>query len=404
MNVKRFIANSIEEAMPLIIEQLGPNAVIVETREIRAAGMKRLFQKKQFEVFAVAHPMQAMEHDLTQTIVRKPFARSSNGSDDLNSQSQMIAGVWSLTDPTLLHPQHNQVSLTESELADEIRRMKQWMMQSTSRKIVEPWPKPFDLLEQHLIAQQVEKTVRSYIIFETRQIYENQPFSELSREQVWQAARLVIRNMMNTLAPTKGDELARVSCFVGQSGVGKTTTLAKIAAMQAVKYRRTVGLITSDAYRISSVDQLRIYANQWNIPMEVVFTPKELPRTLRKLAHCDVIFMDTACQSPHIDDFLTELFRFFGAGEHTPIHLCISLTSEYTEVIPTIEKFLKFGVSRVFYTKEDVSSKVGTIINLAFQYRLYPSFITFGANVPDDIRDFDLETYLDQLLGTSPSN
>src|SRR5690606_1803337 len=124
----------------------------------------------------------------------------------------------------------------------------------------------------------------------------------------------------------------RVTCFIGPTGVGKTTTIAKLAASLLLKERKKVGFITTDTYRIAAVEQLKTYAGILGIPIEVVYTPADLELALERLNTCDVILMDTAGRNYLEKEFVNELEQLLGGAADIQTNLVISLTTKYTDV------------------------------------------------------------------------
>ncbi|MFD2503425.1 DEAD/DEAH box helicase family protein [Paenibacillus septentrionalis] len=191
--------------------------------------------------------------------------------------------------------------------------------------------------------------------------------------------------------------------FVGPTGVGKTTTIAKLAANFSIKEGKKLGLITADTYRIAAVEQLlRTYANILNIPLEVVFSPLELERALTSLEHTELILMDTAGRNFKSDLHVSEVNSLLPQQEQSESVLVLSLTSRTADMRIIAEKFSKYGIRKVVFTKLDETSVYGAIFNMVLMFGLTPLFITSGQNVPDDISPFHTEKYIELLLGEPP--
>ncbi len=173
--------------------------------------------------------------------------------------------------------------------------------------------------------------------------------------------------------------------LVGPTGVGKTTTIAKLAAAYKLRHGKEVGLITSDTYRIAAVDQLRTYANIIGLPLKVVMTPREMASACGELASCDVILIDTAGRSQHDANRLGELAEFIEACSPDETHLVLSATMAEPVLMKAAERFGALGPTRIIFSKLDEAVQFGSLINLMHGSRLKVSYVTTGQEVPDQI-------------------
>lgn len=177
----------------------------------------------------------------------------------------------------------------------------------------------------------------------------------------------------------------RVICLVGPTGVGKTTTVAKLAATCKLRHARRVGLITSDTYRIAAVEQLRTYAGIIGLPIKVVTSPEEMTRAIAELAAMDVVIVDTAGRSQHDARRLDELKAFIAAAAPDETHLVLASTVGETVLQRTADRFKPLGPDRCILTKLDEAVCTGQIAGLTGRIGLPLSFVTVGQEVPDDI-------------------
>ena len=187
-------------------------------------------------------------------------------------------------------------------------------------------------------------------------------------------------------------------CFVGPTGVGKTTTIAKLAGDILLNERKSVGLITSDTYRIAAVEQFRTYADILNIPFEVVQSPDDLEQALARLSSCDVILMDTAGRNYQQYSYITQLEQLL-SGQEISIHLVLSLTHRYSDMKSITDNFQSLGVMEVMMTKLDETTVRGPIFNLMEEYNLPVTVVTTGQNVPDDMVKTTPDFLLNLVMG-----
>jgi flagellar biosynthesis protein FlhF len=188
--------------------------------------------------------------------------------------------------------------------------------------------------------------------------------------------------------------------IAGPTGVGKTTTIAKLAAEQLFKQGRKVGLITSDTYRISAVEQLRTYAAILNIPLEVVQSPGDLQRALFRLESCDLVLMDTAGRNYRNEMLVAELQSLLAKELKSETFLVLSMTSKSRDMKTIAEHFGRYQLDKVIFTKLDETGSYGPLFNVLNDFPLQLSYLTNGQNVPDDLLMASKELLTGMLLGT----
>lgn len=177
----------------------------------------------------------------------------------------------------------------------------------------------------------------------------------------------------------------RVVAFVGPTGVGKTTTIAKLAAHSVLREKKSVGLVTLDTYRIAAVEQLKTYARIIDVPMEVALSPADFPVALERLGRCDLIFVDTAGRSQRDSMKMNDLKSFFARSPVDETHLVLSTTAECAAIKDIFDKFSMYRPERVLLTKLDELPAWGKLLDIARLAPLPVSFLATGQDVPDDI-------------------
>lgn len=177
----------------------------------------------------------------------------------------------------------------------------------------------------------------------------------------------------------------RIIALVGPTGVGKTTTTAKLAAMYALNRGNKVALITMDIFRVGAVEQLKTYSRIMGIPLEVASTPKELEKAVEKHSTCDLIFIDTAGRSHKDKEKLDEMKNFLEDKIPMEVYLCLSATTKDRELEEILNRFRVFQISKVVFTKIDECESVGNMVNLLMKDNLQIAYFTTGQRVPEDI-------------------
>ena len=190
----------------------------------------------------------------------------------------------------------------------------------------------------------------------------------------------------------------RIAALLGTTGVGKTTTLAKVAAKFVLEQKTDVALITADTYRISAVEQLKTYSDILELPLEIVYKPTELASAIERHRDKDLILIDTAGRSQHNDYQMRELEEFLRVNPRIEKHLVISATTKFTDAKHIMSKFAAIEPDKVIFTKVDETASLGMIINLLRDKKFALSYITTGQSVPDDIDPASSDVLANLLL------
>lgn len=225
----------------------------------------------------------------------------------------------------------------------------------------------------------------------------------LADSQSPEARATLLNYLQANMLFTEGIKLnrhgVRIAALLGTTGVGKTTTLAKIAAKFVLENQVSAALITADTYRISAVEQLRTYSDILGLPLEIVYTPAELAKAINKHRSKDLILIDTAGRSQHNDHQMRELHELLTINQRIEKHLVLSVTTKQSDAKAIIEKFSVCEPDKIIFTKTDETDSLGLILNLlAKQQRLGLSYLTNGQSVPDDIVSATPENLVNLML------
>jgi flagellar biosynthesis protein FlhF len=291
--------------------------------------------------------------------------------------------------PAPFAPQDDSARESLQEELAAIRRMVGQVLQATSPAAAAPLM-PEALFRQYLrlLEGQVARELADRVVADVRD--ELSP-AELADESIVRQTLLrhlaaMIPAAPGAAAPARSpDGRPTTIALVGPTGVGKTTTVAKLAATFRLRYGRRVGLITCDTYRIAAVDQLRTYATIIALPLKVVLTPAEMAAACDALADCDVILIDTAGRSPHDAARLDELAAFLAAAAPHQTHLVLSTTASEPALLAAADRFAVARPTHVILTKLDEAVNFGILVNVAQRVRATLSFVTTGQEVPDHI-------------------
>lgn len=293
------------------------------------------------------------------------------------------------------------------QMQDELHAIKSMVGQVLQRQVASnAAPSPmmpqqlFDLYLK-LIAQEVSSELADQIVNDVRSSHSDEELEDV------QTVQCAVRQRLADFIPVAGDALPYapadgrplVIAMVGPTGVGKTTTLAKLAATFKLNHGKLVGLITADTYRIAAVDQLRTYADILGLPMHVALTPAEMKRSIQAMSDRDVILIDTAGRSQRDVNRLSELKRFIAAANPHEVHLVLSSTAGEKVLLQEAQAFSQVGVHKIVLTKLDEAVTFGVLVNAMRQIGKQLSYVTTGQEVPDHIEIGSAERLANLVLG-----
>lgn len=357
MKIKRFYVHDMKEGMLRIREELGPEAVILQSRKVRGGrGLFGFFLPSRLEITAAVDG------------VRSDSRREMAARSDFEVKVQEMLGEL------------------RSNISQLVSRQSMLPSPEKTRPELERW-------QQHLERQDVYPQLLQELM---QEIAENlQEDVQLSAEITGLILQKKLRKRLKT-APEKG---ASIQVFVGPTGVGKTTTLAKLAARYALYQGEKVGIITIDHYRIGAVEQMRTYSDITGLPLEVVMTPKELRRAVERFNGCQRILIDTAGRSALNLAHIQELAGYIQKLPPCEIFLVISATTKWQDLQLISENFQPTAFNRLIFTKLDETNSYGVLLNGCFLTKMPVIYLTNGQSVPDDICLADVEMMSSLILG-----
>lgn len=397
MRVKRYVVDSMPDALQKIRIDLGNDAVILNTKAVKTGGFLGMFSRKQIEVIAAVDAgnvdeAKRLDEPLEEDRPRAAGYRVRTPSAEIEQAAGSAFPKTSSS--TLVAERPTDAVLVELQ---EMKKLMSRMMNTP--QLVEHLHLHPNLKKWH--DRLIEQEVDSEIVFQLMQgVMEAFPdIALIEDEQVTEMIREQLLAYLNDAPQSQMDESKRIIHFVGPTGVGKTTTIAKLAAEYMLKRRKKIGFITSDTYRIAAVEQLRTYASILNIPLEVVSSINDLRKALDRLKDCDMVFMDTAGRNYRNELYVSELNNLLMQNGDSETVLVLSLTSKYSDMVAITENFKQMKLNKVIFTKLDETHAYGAIINLIHRFGLSLSYITNGQNVPEDILLAEADQVANLILG-----
>ncbi|MBN2580284.1 MAG: flagellar biosynthesis protein FlhF [Pirellulales bacterium] len=378
MELRTFRASTMHEALALVRRELGPDAAVLHTREVRSGRLLGILPGRlHIEVTAsrgvhVPSRLPPPDHRETGRFGDEPatYSRPQPATPPRWMQS------LSESPPPPAGAVHDQL--------EELRNLVQDLCRRSRGHGLSEMPEELFHLFTWLIDADVHEDLARELVERVRQEYRG---AELKDPVMLQAriARMIEAELhvSGPIQTTPGRR--RVAALVGPTGVGKTTTIAKLAANFRLKEKRRVGLITVDTYRIAAVEQLRTYAEIIDLPMQVVSTPREMREAVRRMAGLDLVLMDTAGRSPKDEVRLQELKAFLSEAGADEVHLVLSSIGSTRTLEQTAQRFAAVGTTALILTKLDEASSLGSVLPVLRSCKLPLSYLTNGQNVPDDI-------------------
>jgi flagellar biosynthesis protein FlhF len=219
-----------------------------------------------------------------------------------------------------------------------------------------------------------------------------------SRAALIRSAAQAAQELLAPASNMTGMPGKRVVAFVGPTGVGKTTSIAKLAAFLALQKKKKVLLMTLDGYRIGAIEQLRIYAGLMGIPFRFVDHVSDLSRTIEENNQRDYILIDTAGHGPKDMGAMRSLAAFLKNSQKVERHLVLSAATKETDMQKIMGQFEICAPDHLLFTKLDETETPGPILNELVRTRKSFSYYTDGQKVPDDLHSFPRERIIELLL------
>jgi flagellar biosynthesis protein FlhF len=369
MNLRTFQAATMAQALAQVKSSLGSEAVILHTRTFqkhRWLGLRRL---EMVEITAgrgmrvPERPRRTLPTACNRDV--PPRAAAANLLQTPVAQAAVMAGIA------------QEMGALKTMVQDLVQRTRAGSTAEVPEDLVGFY---MSLLENQVVAdlaRDIIKNLQAGL----------RPEHLANKEFVRQKLADQLEKMIPAAGPIHRTKTVgpHVVALVGPTGVGKTTTIAKLAAHLTLREKRRVGLITLDTYRIAAVDQLRKYAEILGAPLRVVANTTDLRQAIASMHDCEYVLVDTAGRSPNDAMKLNELKVLLAAAAPDEVHLVLSTTASQECVELAIHRFAEVRIDRIIFTKLDEAAHLGVVLNVARKLNKSLSYITTGQDVPDDI-------------------
>lgn len=428
MTINKYQGKTREEAIEKAKKELGPNAVVLNVKEIRPKGMLKMFKGSLFEVTVAMEEKEKFETPLS--VVNA----SLKGSDSVKTHD--VIDLAADEEIELPKPQPAAAKAeTETKKAEPVKEnvppIREQKNINNNEDLEQRLENLSNMLEKQFGAEEIRKEERveppqsanpesfQFIKMLYRTLLEND-VNEKYVNQIMDEAEKIMHNgssvdyilsnvyqkMILKFGQPVGIELSgkkpKVLFFIGPTGVGKTTTIAKIASKYKVEYDKKVAFLTADTYRIAATEQLRIYANILDAPMSIIYTEEEMNTAIERVSDYDLIFVDTAGFSHRNEAQCQDMKRLISglnAKYEKEVYLVVSATTKYKDLLEIADIYKEIANYKLIFTKLDETTTFGNMLNIKLYSGAGLSYMTTGQNVPDDIEEFDTQKIVKQLLG-----
>ncbi len=428
MTIKKFQGKTEAEATEKAKADLGPDAVVMNVKEIKPKGFFKALKKSTFEVTAAVEEkenyldsgaalknMQKM-HETINMAADEPISIPPISGEMMDqNKAEQSAIEFLKRNASLIKKEEpkerererieakleNLQSILEKQLVSEKKAVRE------EKELVKPDAKKNENLSF------IKVLYETLITNEVHEKYVNQIMDELEKVN-WNGNSVdfilsnVYQKMILKFGQPHGIDLTgkkpKVVFFVGPTGVGKTTTLAKIASRLKVDQGKKVAFLTADTYRIAAAEQLRTYANILDTPLAIIYSPEELNQGIEQMENYDVVLVDTAGFSHKNQgqkEDIKKLIQSVDSRYESEVYLAVSATTKYKDLMEIADVYKEIADYKIIFTKLDETTTYGNILNIKLYSDAEVSYITNGQNVPDDIELFNSQKIVKRLLGGS---
>jgi flagellar biosynthesis protein FlhF len=387
MKLKKFTAASVREALLMIKNELGPDAVIIRTEKLKTGV---LGGEDVFEVTAALDEQAEIKRSETpkeqptnyHTYTAKAKVKSENPKPDLISETKLIHENPSTVVSEMSRLQED-FHMQMTALHREVAAIKSGLRVHSSSLLTDI-PTEFKAFAERLISQGMEIHLLKDLIAE---LVLECPTDERSLDDLDRVAQEVISRKIPVKPLVALPGKSRVLLFVGPTGVGKSTTIAKLAAREVLLGAHSVGIISTDAYRMGALEQMNLFARAAEIDFEAVFEMSDLDVALEKFRDKNLILVDTAGRSKNHPQHMQELFEIKEQLLPDEVHLVVSASTRDRDLRDIHQRFSSLGLNRLVFTKIDETVEFSSLYNLPVEKGLALSFLCDGQNIPDDLHE-----------------
>ena len=414
MVIKKFQAKTEAEAIVLAKKELGDDITVIHSRNVKPKGFFSFFKKMLVEITVAKDEenVKSEKENIKEGVAAIDAARAAAEEkaaaakpaapkqdkikNEVNASAEAEKRAVEARLDNIQSLLEQKLSVQEKEKKTEPEKNVKQEADDLKTKELMDFTK---LLYNTLIDNEVDEKFANELIGEVEQNFGSNVNVEHILSHIYQKVILKF-GKPETIEPA--DRNAKAVFFIGPTGVGKTTTLAKLASRFKLTDNKRIALFTTDTYRISATDQLKTYANIMGVPFHVIYTPEELVEEYERYKDYDYILIDTAGHSPHNTEQKEDMEKFIHVLEgvaQTENYLVLSATTKYKDLLKICDVYREMTGYRLIFTKLDETECHGNLLNVRMHTMAPMSYVTNGQYVPDDIEVFNPQNAVKRLLG-----
>lgn len=412
MIIKKFLGKTEEEAMEAAKKELGENVVIMNVKDVKRKGIFAAFRSKLVEVtVALEEEKETIVKPRKENVVvslDEPVSPISNkgslAAQNVNSENieKKLDSLQKLLEEQLRNSQLRQEEEKYETVSGEETEKKEERMDKSEfppKEENQEQEKFIRLLYNTMIDNEVDEKYANQILEEIEKTKKPNIPIDYILANVYQ--KLILK-FGKSEGITSAENGPKVIVFMGPTGVGKTTTIAKVASSFVMDDKQKIAMLTSDTYRIAAAEQLRTYANILEVPFRVIYTEDELHQAIIDFKDCDYIFLDTTGHSHQNEEQLAKMKVFLDVIDDLTVResfLVLSATTKYCDLLKIAQNYKAITDYQLIFTKLDETTTVGNLLNVKLCMDAPIAYVTNGQNVPADIEKFNAQKMVKQLLG-----
>ena len=429
MTIKKFLGRTEEEARLKAQQELGSSCVVLNVRTVKPTGMLAFLKSSQYEVTAAVEEKENKMPDTSR--MDKPTGKINFVADEaidlkydaVNSHQQSVtyprpevkssvvmpqgvpvtqpkAGLVKEDDKAFEERLENLQNLLEKSLAPKVQEVKEEVQEAEIQsKKSDETIKYTKMIYNTLLDNEVTERCINQLLDEVERPGRGAQSLDLLLSSVYQ--KMILKFGQPSPIDLTGKK-PKIIFFIGPTGVGKTTTIAKIASKLKMESGKKIALLTADTYRIAAEEQLRTYANILDTSLTIIYSADELNPAIAKVKDSDVILVDTAGfshKSVQQKEDTKKLIEALDSKYESEIYLVLSATTKYRDLIEIVNSYREIADYKLIFTKLDETTSYGNLYNVKMYTGAELSYVTNGQNVPDDIEVFDTQRIVKKLLG-----
>jgi len=400
--IKKYQGNTETEAIKLARDDLGKDAIVTNVKVIKPGGLKRLFKKPTYEITAALDETPPKTELSRRESIRAMFKYNPDiileENQDSRGKNDQLRINHSLETEKLEQKISSIASMLEKQIGSSAKEKEEKKEKEQDTKEEDKNNSCLQLIYKELVNNEVDEKYINQLITEIEPTLKKDASVENILSGIYQKIVLKL-GKTEVMGVTHGK--TRFVFFIGPTGVGKTTTIAKLASKLKLDRKMNVALLTADTYRIAAVDQLKTYAEILQVPLKVVYSDTELKDAYDEMKAYDIVMIDTAGRSHRDKQQREDIQKLINAIPETErdVFLVLSITTKYRDLIRITEAYSEIADYRLVFTKLDETDTLGNIFNVKLLTGAPLSYATFGQKVPNDISRLDAQMIAKQLLG-----